>query len=181
GHQRILDHVAGTARILADDDAVAMVAALEGQAGRHADAHGHLGSHGKAIGLTPNSVRAKVTPGHLDNRPRTHLPLRQHLPQDGMHFLSKYMIDYYRRFSGRTGMRPAGVSGPRAGQPCGCGSSPVSGSSPFLAPLALGAAGPVLGTVEPRELGESSPASRDGFLPASSSLISSPDRVSYSS
>ncbi len=38
-----------------------------------------------------------------------------------------------------------------------------------------------LGTAEPRDGGESSPMSREGFLPASSSLISSPERVSYSS
>ena len=40
---------------------------------------------------------------------------------------------------------------------------------------------PAFGTAEPRDGGVSSPRSRDGFLPAISCLISSPDSVSYSS
>ena len=42
---RLLDHVAGKPRVLADDDAMAMVAAIEDLARRHADAHGDLGRH----------------------------------------------------------------------------------------------------------------------------------------
>ena len=41
----LLDHVAGKPRVLADDDAMAMVAAIEHLARRHADAHGDLGGH----------------------------------------------------------------------------------------------------------------------------------------
>jgi len=36
-HHRVLDHVAGQSRVLAKHDAVAMAAALERQAGGHAD------------------------------------------------------------------------------------------------------------------------------------------------
>ena len=37
GHERVFDHVAGEPRVLADDDPVAVIAALERQAGRLTD------------------------------------------------------------------------------------------------------------------------------------------------
>ena len=64
GDQRVLDHVAGKPRILADHDAVAMVAALERQAGGHADLHGDFRRHRKFVGLPPDPVRAEIFSSH---------------------------------------------------------------------------------------------------------------------
>src|SRR5690606_256504 len=64
-----------------------------------------------------------------------------------------------------------------SGQLEGWGSIPPSGSGPFLRRLPA----PAFGTAEPRLVGVSSPMSREGFLPARRSLISSPLSVSYSS
>ncbi len=64
GNQRILDHVAREARVLADHDAVAMMAAQEMAAGGHADAHRHLGGHGSLVGAAANAVRAEIAPAH---------------------------------------------------------------------------------------------------------------------
>ena len=55
----LLDHVAGKPRVLADDDAMAMVAAIEDLARRHADAHGDLGRHWFAVGAAANAVGAE--------------------------------------------------------------------------------------------------------------------------
>ena len=65
GHQRILDHIAREPRVLADDDAVAVVAVLEDDARGHADLHGEIGCDGKLIGPPADAVRAEVFPRHL--------------------------------------------------------------------------------------------------------------------
>jgi hypothetical protein len=44
--QRLLDHVAGEPRVLADHHAMAVAATIEDLARRHADAHGCFGGHG---------------------------------------------------------------------------------------------------------------------------------------
>ena len=62
--QRLLDHVAGQPRVLADHDAMAMVAAVEDLAGRHADAHGDLGRHRFAVGAAAHAVGAEERAGH---------------------------------------------------------------------------------------------------------------------
>ena len=60
-------------------------------------------------------------------------------------------------------------------QPWGCGSRPASGLSREDMPR------PAVGTTEEERVGLSLPLSRVGGLPLIRSLISSPDRVSYSS
>ena len=62
--QRLLDHVAGQPRVLADHHAMAMVAAVEDLAGRHADAHGDLGSHRRTVGAAAHTVGAEERAGH---------------------------------------------------------------------------------------------------------------------
>jgi hypothetical protein len=66
GGQGLLDHVAGAARILADHDAIAMVAAHELGAGRHAHLEREFGRQLVAIGEPANAVRAEIFPGHGD-------------------------------------------------------------------------------------------------------------------
>ena len=53
GHHGVLDHVAGKPRILADHDAVAVIAALERQAGGHADLHRDFRRHRKCVLACP--------------------------------------------------------------------------------------------------------------------------------
>ncbi len=65
GHEGVFDHVAGQAGILADHHAVAMVATLEGQAGRHPDFHGDIGGHWKGIGSTADTVGTEITSRHV--------------------------------------------------------------------------------------------------------------------
>ena len=63
-HHRVLDHIAGKPCILAEHDAMAMAAALERQAGGHADPHGDLRRHRKLVGAPANAVRAEITSCH---------------------------------------------------------------------------------------------------------------------
>jgi hypothetical protein len=42
-----------------------MVASLERQAGRHADFHGDIGGHWKAIGSTADTVGTEITSRHV--------------------------------------------------------------------------------------------------------------------
>src|SRR5690606_12320900 len=64
-YQGVLDHVAGKPRVLAEHDAVAMTAVLEGKAGGHADLHRCLRSHRKPVGPSPNSVRSEIASSHF--------------------------------------------------------------------------------------------------------------------
>jgi hypothetical protein len=59
GRQRLLQHVTGQTRILADDGAIAMGTAAEHLARSHTDAHRHLGGHRSGVGPTANAVRAE--------------------------------------------------------------------------------------------------------------------------
>ena len=59
----IFNHVARQARVLADDHAMAMVAALEGEPGRLPHLHGEF-RRDQAIGLTANAVGAKIFTSH---------------------------------------------------------------------------------------------------------------------
>ncbi len=59
GRQRLLQHVARQARILADDGAIAMGATAEHLSRGHADAHRHFGGHRRGIGAAANAVRAE--------------------------------------------------------------------------------------------------------------------------
>ena len=63
GGQRVLDHVAGQARVLADDDAVAVVAAMEDEPSRHADLEGKVRCDG-LVGPPADAVSAEIGPGH---------------------------------------------------------------------------------------------------------------------
>jgi len=68
GSERVLDHVTGAARVLADDDAVAMLAANELEPGGHADAHRQFRSQFLAVREPTNAIRAKVFARH-ENQP----------------------------------------------------------------------------------------------------------------
>jgi len=62
--QRIFDHIARQAGILADHHPVAMAAALEMGAGRHADLHRQLRRHRPLVGATTNTVSAEILSAH---------------------------------------------------------------------------------------------------------------------
>ena len=64
GDQRGFDHVAGEARILADHHAMAVIAAREDAARRHAGLHRDARRHRAGIGAAANAVRAEIFPGH---------------------------------------------------------------------------------------------------------------------
>ena len=70
GDQRVLEHVAGKPRILADHDPVAVIAALERQAGGHADLHRQIRRHRKLVGPPANAVSSKILPRHRTQIPR---------------------------------------------------------------------------------------------------------------
>ena len=72
--QRGFDHVAGEPRILADHHAMAMIAAREDAAGRHAGLHGDLGRHRMAVGAAADAVRAEQFAGHADWSLRLMIP-----------------------------------------------------------------------------------------------------------
>ncbi len=81
-HHRVLDHVPGQAGVLAEHDAVAVVAALEAEAGGHADLHRHLGRHRKLVGLAPDPVSAEIASSHALPSPRAQSSGSNGLPQD---------------------------------------------------------------------------------------------------
>ena len=62
--QRRLDHVARQPRVLADDDAVAMIAAPELAPGGHGQAQRDLGGHRLGIGRAPDAVGAEQLARH---------------------------------------------------------------------------------------------------------------------
>src|SRR5207237_9908704 len=72
GHHGVFDHVAGEPRILADDDAMAMLAALKHQSGRLPDLERQL-RRDQTIGTAPNPVRTEIFAAHMT--PSTHLRL----------------------------------------------------------------------------------------------------------
>ena len=59
----VFDHVARQARVLADDDAMAMIAATKGEAGRLADLHRHL-ARDLGVGPAANAVGAEILAPH---------------------------------------------------------------------------------------------------------------------
>ena len=61
GHERSFDHVAGEPRVLADDDPMAVIAALKREAGRLADPQGEIGRD-DAVGPAANAIRSEVFP-----------------------------------------------------------------------------------------------------------------------
>ena len=67
GHHRVFDHVAGKPRVLADHDAVAMLAALKHQSGRLPDLERQL-RRDQTIGTASNPVRTEIFAAH--NSPR---------------------------------------------------------------------------------------------------------------
>ena len=82
GHHGVFDHVAGEPRVLADHDAMAMVAALKHQAGRLPHLEREL-RRDQSIGTAPNSVgteifAAHVTPSHSRSSLR---PSRPRIPE----------------------------------------------------------------------------------------------------
>ena len=67
---RSLDHVAGKARVLADDHAMAVAAALKRHSGRHAYLHGDFRSHRKCIGPSPDAISTEIPSRHATDCPR---------------------------------------------------------------------------------------------------------------
>jgi hypothetical protein len=63
-HQRGLDHIAGQPRVLADHDAMAMVAAGEDAAGGHAGFQGDFRRHRVAVGPSAYAVGPEQLAGH---------------------------------------------------------------------------------------------------------------------
>src|SRR3982075_1801390 len=64
GHHRVFDHVAGKTRILADDDAVAMLAALKHQTSRLPDLERQL-RRNQTVGTAPNPIRPEIFAAHV--------------------------------------------------------------------------------------------------------------------
>ena len=69
GLQGVFDHVAGQARVLADHDAVAVVAALEHEAGRLPDLQGEF-RRDDAVGAAADAVGAEMLARHASILPR---------------------------------------------------------------------------------------------------------------
>ena len=90
GDQRGLDHVAGKPRILADDDAMAVLAAAEDEAGRLADLERQF-RRDHAVGAAANAVGAEILANH--NRGPHRLPLRAAiLTSSGSRCFKKYWV-----------------------------------------------------------------------------------------
>ncbi len=81
--QRGLDHVAGQPRVLADHDAMTMIAAQEHQTGRLADAQRKL-RRDHAVGATADSVRSEIFASHRHTPPRRRQPARAPLWSKGL-------------------------------------------------------------------------------------------------
>ena len=64
GHHGVFDHVAGQPRVLADHDAMAMIAALKHQSGRLPDLERQL-RRDQTIGTAPNPVRPEIFAAHV--------------------------------------------------------------------------------------------------------------------
>ena len=58
--ERGFDHVAGEARVLADNHAMAVIAAREIAPRRHADAQGGFGGHRRRVRLAANAIGAEI-------------------------------------------------------------------------------------------------------------------------
>ena len=108
GHHRVFDHVAGKPRILADDDAMAVLAALEHQPGRLPDLERQF-RRDQAVGAAPNPVRPEIFAAHVspsarqDPRPTGEKPRTPAImacrgyKAFGAKMASKNMMNYYRR------------------------------------------------------------------------------------
>ena len=89
--KRGLDHVAGKPRVLADDDAVAVIPAQKRQARRLPYFHGEF-RRDEAIGPSANSIRAKV---FLRHAPQILLPERPVGPRSlSPLFAGRTLTDY---------------------------------------------------------------------------------------
>ena len=91
-HHGVFDHVARQARVLADHHAMAIIAALEHEAGRLADPQGEVGGD-DPVGASPDSVGSEVFPHVLCLRiSQRQLALRSsqsNLPEFGQGFRLK--------------------------------------------------------------------------------------------
>ena len=107
-HHGVFDHVAGQPRVLADDDAVAMVAALKHQAGRLPHLEREL-RRDQTIGAAPNPVGTEIFAAHVTPTASALLkPSRQEaanarhhsvqgvISPSGAKMASKNMMNYYR-------------------------------------------------------------------------------------
>ncbi|ENN87288.1 hypothetical protein RHSP_25599 [Rhizobium freirei PRF 81] len=65
---RVLQHVTGKARVLADDHSVTVTASLEDRACSDTHAHGKIRRHRIGIGLTANSVGSEIATFHMHSR-----------------------------------------------------------------------------------------------------------------
>ena len=100
GHQRVLDHVARKPRILADHDPVAVVAALERQAGGHADPHGDFRRHRKLVGLPADAVSTEILSRHrIQYPPLRFCPSTPYCTQYDIRRASHCVIPCYERLA----------------------------------------------------------------------------------
>ena len=76
GDEGVLDHVAGEAGVLADDDAVAVLAVLQREPRRHADLQRHLRRDRRLVRPAADAVGAEILPCH---RPSSLRPARGHM------------------------------------------------------------------------------------------------------
>src|SRR6202022_4954099 len=64
GHHRVFDHVAGKSRVLADDHAMTVLAALKYQSGRLPDLERQL-RRDQTVGAAPNPIRSEIFAAHV--------------------------------------------------------------------------------------------------------------------
>ena len=94
---RVFDHVAGQAGVLADHDAVAMLAALEHKARGLADLEREL-RRDQAVGAAPNPVRPEIFAAHIVPHATTRDPHVQ--PAGALHgSASLIMLRSYKAFA----------------------------------------------------------------------------------
>src|SRR5262249_55608478 len=158
-HRR-LDHVAGQPRVLSDDHAVAMLAAQEEQAGGLPYLQRKLGRDGR-VGPAADAVGSEILA-----HDRVSCPAAARMGASGANHLRAIC-------TGRLQKSRAALRRRHRIHACGWGSMPPV--SERGRPL------PAVGTADERGGGGSLTPSRTGGLPASRSLISSPESVSYSS
>ena len=117
GHHRVFDHVAGEPRILADHDAMAMLAALKHQSGRLPNLERELRCD-QAIGTAPDPVGTEIFAAHVSPstafkgfQPRRQEPAKPAIMACGGYkafvakMASKNMMNHYRWQARAFGLR----------------------------------------------------------------------------
>ena len=114
GHHGVFDHVAGQPRVLADDDAMAMVAALKHQAGRLPHLERQL-RRDQTVGAAPNPVGTEIFAAHVTPSIIRRLlkPLRQEAANARHHSVQRVIMPSGAKMASKNMMnhyRPAGAA-----------------------------------------------------------------------